>query len=68
MKPNAAQKAADIQAKSSWQLTFARLVRDPASVISAAVIVLIAAGYLYRRRKLNGKNGINKSPKENRTL
>mgnify|MGYP003540676735 CR=1 FL=1 len=37
----AAQKAADIQAKSSWQLTFARLVRDPASVISAAVIVLI---------------------------
>ena len=37
----AAQKAADIQAKSSWQLTFARLVRDPASVLSAAVIVII---------------------------
>lgn len=35
---------------------------------AAAVIVLIAAGYLYRRRKLNGKNGISKSPKENRTL
>lgn len=34
---------------------------------AAAVIVLIAAGYLYRRRKLNGKNGISKSPKENRT-
>ena len=37
----------------------------PAGV--AAVIVLIAAGYLYRRRKRNGKNGISKSPKENRT-
>ena len=35
---------------------------------AATVIVLIAAGYLYRRRKLNGKNGISKSPKENRTL
>lgn len=35
---------------------------------AAAAIVLIAAGYLYRRRKLNGKNGISKSPKENRTL
>ena len=34
---------------------------------AAIVIVLIAAGYLYRRRKLNGKNGISKSPKENRT-
>lgn len=37
----------------------------PAGAI--AVIVLIAGGYLYRRRKLNGKNGISKSPKENRT-
>jgi hypothetical protein len=35
---------------------------------AAIVIVLIAAGYLYRKRKLNGKNGISKSPKENRTL
>lgn len=36
---------------------------------AVAVIVLIAAGYLYRRRKLNGKNGsVNKSQKENRTL
>ncbi|MFZ3147752.1 MAG: hypothetical protein WA137_01780 [Methanothrix sp.] len=35
---------------------------------AVAVIVLIAAGYLYRRRKLNGKNGsANKSQKENRT-
>ncbi|KAM9862307.1 ABC transporter permease [Leucobacter sp. BZR 635] len=35
----AAQKAADIQAKSSVQLTMARLLRDPASVISAVVIL-----------------------------
>ncbi|MFA6371392.1 MAG: hypothetical protein WCW68_02085 [Methanothrix sp.] len=36
---------------------------------AVAVIVLIAAVYLYRRRKLNGKNGsVNKSQKENRTL
>ena len=37
----AAQKAADIQAKSSAQLTMARLVRDPASVASAIVILAI---------------------------
>ena len=35
----AAQKVADIQAKSSAQLTLTRLVRDPASVISAIVIL-----------------------------
>lgn len=35
----AAQKVADIQAKSSAQLTMARLLRDPASVLSAIVII-----------------------------
>lgn len=35
---------------------------------AVAVIVLIAAGYLYRRRKLNGKNGIKKSQKENKAI
>lgn len=35
----AAQKVADIQAKSSMQLTTARLLRDPASVISAVAIL-----------------------------
>jgi len=37
---------------------------------AVAVIVLIALGYLYRRRKMNdknGKNGISKSSKENRS-
>ena len=37
----AAKKAAEIQAKSSWQLTLARLRRDPASVASFIVIVLM---------------------------
>ncbi len=37
---------------------------------AAVVIVLIAGGYLYRRRKLNGKNksGNGKSQKDNRAL
>lgn len=37
----AAQKASDIQAKSSWQLTISRLRRDPASVMSSIVIMLM---------------------------
>ena len=36
----AAKQAAQIKARTSWQLTMRRLVRDPASVGSAAVIVL----------------------------
>jgi hypothetical protein len=37
-------------------------------VSAAAAIILVAAGYLYRRRKLNGRNGrVNKSQRENRT-
>ena len=39
----------------------------PAAV--AAAIVLIAGGYLYRRRKMNGKNGgMSQSKNENRAL
>lgn len=36
----AAKQAAQIKARTSWQLTMRRLVRDPASVGSAVVIVL----------------------------
>lgn len=39
----AARRAAEVKARSSWQLTLARLVRDPASIISALVIVGIVA-------------------------
>lgn len=39
----AARNAAAIRARSSWQLTAARLVRDPASVASAIVILLLIA-------------------------
>ncbi|GAA1610709.1 ABC transporter permease [Leucobacter chromiireducens] len=39
----AARRAAEVKARSSWQLTAARLVRDPASIVSAIVIVLIVA-------------------------
>ncbi len=39
----AAKQAAEIKARTSWQLTLRRLVRDPASVISAIVIVLAVA-------------------------
>lgn len=38
----AAKQAAEIKARASWQLTLRRLSRDPASIISAIVIVLIA--------------------------
>lgn len=37
----AAKQASGIKARSSWQLTLRRLSTDPASVISAVVIVLI---------------------------
>ncbi|MCA0379626.1 MAG: ABC transporter permease [Actinobacteria bacterium] len=36
----AAKQATQFKARTSWQLTLRRLVRDPASVISAVVIVL----------------------------
>lgn len=36
----AAKEAASIKVRSSWQMTFRRLVRDPASIGSAIVIVL----------------------------
>lgn len=39
----AAKEAAGFKARSSWQLTVRRLVRDPASVGSAIVIVLAVA-------------------------
>lgn len=37
----AAKQASGIKARASWQLTLRRLVRDPASMLSAMVIVLI---------------------------
>ncbi|MFE6966596.1 ABC transporter permease [Agromyces sp. NPDC057679] len=39
----AARNAADVQLRGSWSLTFARLRRDPASIASIAVILLIVA-------------------------
>lgn len=39
----AARNAAGIRARSSWRLTVNRLVRDPASVASAIVILLLVA-------------------------
>ncbi|WP_125099590.1 ABC transporter permease [Leucobacter chromiireducens] len=39
----AARRAAEVKARSSWQLTLARLVRDPASIASAIVILCIVA-------------------------
>ena len=38
-------------------------------ILAVAAVALAAAGYLYRRRKMNGKNGgISQSKKENRAL
>lgn len=37
----AARNSADVQLRGSWRLTFDRLSRDPASVISAGVILLV---------------------------
>lgn len=37
----AARRAAEVRARGSWQLTLSRLVRDPASVASALVILLL---------------------------
>ncbi|MGO3148066.1 MAG: ABC transporter permease [Leucobacter sp.] len=37
----AARRSVTIKARSSWQLTLSRLIRDPASIVSALVILLL---------------------------